>query len=1125
MHETGPDTPTQKDRKTCYYCKKPGHFRRDCRKLKRKLEHDAKQGNRPSKGGDASPIKNIKTSASVGSIHKETGIFVDALVEGTKIRFLVDTGASLSLLSSAKIGDIPLTSTRKLEDVQQKVLDAGGNRLNTTGKGFFSVSLGNIQTDLEFVVADISVEGILGMDFLQKNDCVIDIVKRKLILKDDIAVPLEFLGSFGCFRVISTDTTSIPPQSEVLIKGKVCTKDNLQLQLQDSLLEPNESFIRKTDTFIGRSLVSAQEVVPVRILNLSDDTKVVYKGTYLADINPVCATLQPGASNMSKPNLTKELDSLLQRSSQYLDANQQQGARNFLREYEHLFAKDNMDLGETNKVQHDINTGNALPIKQPIRRVPVHLAEETNKQLDQMLEKGIIEPSSSPWSSPIVLVKKKDGTTRFCVDYRKLNALTIKDAYPLPRIDESLDNLAGNTWFSTLDLCSGYWQVGVKEEDRPKTAFSTRKGHFQFRKMPFDLSCAPATFQRLMETCLSGLQWEKCLIYLDDIIVVGKTFDQMITNLRSVFDRLVSAGLKLKPKKCALFSKSVLYLGHIISEDGIATDPAKTKVISEWPRPCDATEVRSFLGLCGYYRRFIKGFSNIARPLHKLTENDKEFVWTNDCENSFQDLKSRLCNSPILAMPDFTKEFTLDCDASGTAIGAVLSQNFDGKERPIAYASRTLTKSERKYCVTRRELLAIVYFTKYFRHYLIGKPFLVRTDHNALRWLMNFKNPEGQIARWIETLSSFDMTIQHRPGIRHKNADSLSRVPCNQCGFSSEGITECNVVKTEDETNITEIQNKDPDLQRLKEWLRTKYRPDYKEIVPLGYYTKSLWTQWENLVLTDDILYRRYSNDDGTSKLQIVIPKSERRTALTQYHDSKTSGHLGVTKTLTKLRQRYYWPGMQSDVRSYIAGCDKCSRKKGFQQTRRAPMQIAQSYAPMDRIATDILGELPATSAGNRYILVVSDYYTKWTESFPMPNMEAETVAKLIVEQVIARFGVPSVIHSDQGPQYESRLFSSVCELLGIQKTHTTPYHPKSDGMVERFNKTLCTMLSAYVSDHHRDWDEYLPYVMMAYRSAEQETTGCTPNRLMLGREVTTPLDIMYGLPHHSKRIPANEWA
>ena len=259
-------------------------------------------------------------------------------------------------------------------------MDAGGNKLNTMGKGYFSVSLGNIQTDLEFVVADISVEGILGMDFLQKNDCVIDIVKRKLILKEDIVVPLQFLGSFGCFRVISTDTTSIPPQSEVLIKGKVCTKDSLQLQLQDSLLEPNESFIRKTDTFIGRSLVSAQEIVPVRILNLSDDTKVVYKGTYLADISPVCATLQPGASNMSKPNLTKELDSLIQRSSQYLDAN-------FLREYEHLFAKDNMDLGETNVVQHDINTGNAHPIKKTIRRVPVHLADETNKQLDQMLEK------------------------------------------------------------------------------------------------------------------------------------------------------------------------------------------------------------------------------------------------------------------------------------------------------------------------------------------------------------------------------------------------------------------------------------------------------------------------------------------------------------------------------------------------------------------------------------------------------------------------------------------------------------------------------------------------------------------------------------------------------------------
>ncbi|KAK3100248.1 hypothetical protein FSP39_016927 [Pinctada imbricata] len=307
--------------------------------------------------------------------------------------------------------------------------------------------------------------------------------------------------------------------------------------------------------------------------------------------------------------------------------------------------------------------------------------------------------------------------------------------------------------------------------------------------------------------------------------------------------------------------------------------------------------------------------------------------------------------------------------------------------------------------------------------------------------------------------------------------------------------------------------------------METKNHPTYKEVALLGHFKKSIWSQWEKLIISDGVLYRRYTDDGNKETLQAVIPNSERRTVLTQYHDCKTSAHLGVTKTLNKIRQHYFWPVMQSDVRTYIAGCDKCSRKKEFQQKRRAPMQIVQSHAPMEHIATDILCELPSTSAGNKYIFVVSDYYTKWTESFPMPNIESETVAKFIVEEVITRFGVPSIIHSDQGSQYKSKLFSDVCELLGIQKIHTTPYHPQSDGMVERFNKTLCNMLSAYVQDNHRDWDTHLPYVMMVYRSAMQETTGCTPNRLMLVREVTTPLYITYGLPSTSKRIPSNQWA
>ena len=289
---------------------------------------------------------------------------------------------------------------------------------------------------------------------------------------------------------------------------------------------------------------------------------------------------------------------------------------------------------------------------------------------------------------------------------------------------------------------------------------------------------------------------------------------------------------------------------------------------------------------------------------------------------------------------------------------------------------------------------------------------------------------------------------------------------------------------------------------------------------------RSLWSQWNILVLENDILYRKYTEEDKNSSiLQAVVPTTERRMVLKFCHDLETAGHLGVTKTLSRIRQKYYWPGLQADTRAYIAGCEKCSRRKHPQMKKKAPMTLVESGLPMDRIATDILGELPLSENGNKYILVVSDYFSKWTESFPMPNMEAATVARIIVEEVVSRFGVPSSIHSDQGRQYESELFSEVCRVLQIKKTRTTPYHPQSDGMVERFNKTLATMLSAYVNEHHSDWDSYLPYVMMAYRASVHETTGFTPNYLMLGREVSTPLDIMYEMPNAVKYIPRNKWA
>ena len=516
-----------------------------------------------------------------------------------------------------------------------------------------------------------------------------------------------------------------------------------------------------------------------------------------------------------------------------------------------------------------------------------------------------------------------------------------------------------------------------------------------------------------------------------------------------------------------------------------------------------------------------------------MKEKNYKFNWTHECSEAFEKLKQQLTTAPVLAHPDFSKPFILDTDASDLAIGSVLSQKIDGKERVVAYASRTLSKAERKYCVTRKELLALVYFVKYFRHYLYGREFIVRTDHGSLRWLMNFKNPEGQVARWLEVLSTYIFTVEHRPGRLHGNADSLSRKPVSQC---EDGIDDNNDPETkccqlsiteseDDDRDLIKLQQEDEDLAMVRTWVEDKERPSSKDIAACSYVIKSLWNQFPRLENRNGLLVRRLENfEDDSVSYQAIIPRGARRDVLKYSHDLKTAGHLGGKKTLSRVRQMFYWPGLQSDVRSYVAGCETCTKRKEPNPTKRAPMQIVRSGYPMERLAIDILGELPMTPNGNKYILVISDYFTKWTEALPMPNMEACTVAKTLVENVLCMFGIPQKIHSDQGRQFESNLFQEICKLLGIEKTRTTPYHPESDGMVERFNRTLATMLSAFVSSNHKDWDEQLPYVMMAYRSAEHETTGMSPNMLMFGREVATPLDLMYEMPPMNKPIPNNQW-
>ena len=371
-----------------------------------------------------------------------------------------------------------------------------------------------------------------------------------------------------------------------------------------------------------------------------------------------------------------------------------------LLKHQNVFSKNENDLGCMHLVEHTIDTGDAKPIKQPPRKLPMAFANDDRKALEKLQTQGVIWPSTSPWALANLLVKKKDGSTRPCVDYHRLNAVTRNDAYPVPRAQDCLDSMAGSGMFSTIDILSAYNQVPVAEEDIPKTAFSTKYGLFEFTTMPFGLMTAPATYQRLMELTLSGLQWSLCLIYLDDVIVFSEDFDEQVDRLDQVLTHIGSASLKLKPSKCVFFATKVSFLGHNLSKEGILPDPENMAKILNWPVPKTVRDVRGILGLGSYYCHFIRNFSERVQPLVNLTKKDKPFKWTEECQSAFEDIKQVLISPDIMAFQTDDGQFILDSDASDETIGAVFMQIQSGVEKVIAYGSQTLGKADRNYCAT-----------------------------------------------------------------------------------------------------------------------------------------------------------------------------------------------------------------------------------------------------------------------------------------------------------------------------------------------------------------------------------------------------------------------------------------
>ena len=1026
----------------------------------------------------------------------------------------MDTGATHSIIRP----DVVRGTVEPL--VGCKLRTATGEEAAVAGKVFCEVMIGTLEVNHTFIVAEITDEIIMGVDFMIDHGVTLDLNKQMLFCQNmEMPINTGYVTNVESKRVIVDDNQSIPPKSEAIVWAKVNGGGGTE---ELWIVEPTKI---DTPILVGRTLVKTREdaTIPVRVVNEFNTPISLKKGAVIGQCQNISAIARCERSQQ-KPTIEPQQISptLLNNLLNELHGNEKLKAEKLLEKYASIFANEG-NTGRTGIVKHRINTGDAKPIRQTPRRVPLAKREDANKIIEDMHKNGVIEPSISPWSSPIVLVKKKDGSTRFCVDYRKLNDVTKKDSYPLPRIDDTLDTLSGAKWFSTLDLQSGYWQVEIDECDREKTAFSMGDGLWEFSVMPFGLCNAPATFERLMEHVLKGLNWKTCLVYLDDIIIMGKSFDDHLKNLEEVFQRIASAGLRLNPKKCSLWKKQVTYLGHKVSTEGIHTEEGKIKAVKDWPRPTNIHELRSFLGLCTYYRRFVPGFANVARSLHDLTKKNRPFVWQLEQEKAFEQLKELLCTAPMLAYPIPGKKFILDTDASAYGIGGVLSQLIDGQERVIGYYSRVLGKPEKNYCVTRKELLAVVECVKHFHKYLYGQRFLLRTDHAALKWLLQFKNPEGQIARWIERLQNYDFETEHRKGIHHKNADALSRRPCplecKHCSKSEgkEGIIDVRLLNIEPEDDWTPHririnQLEDPDLAKLIIAKENGVRPPKEQISNESPTAKAYWAQWNSINLVNGYLHRTWESEDGKqSRLLIIVPKSMIPKVLKEYHNGPSGGHLGITKTIEKIKQRFYWIGCRDSIAEWISNCVECMAAKGPKAKSRGRLQQYNVGSPFERVAMDVAGPFPTSTAGNKYLLVVMDYFSKWPEVYALPNQEAKTVAEAFVENWITRFGVPVELHSDQGRNFESSIFQEVCTLLGIHKTRTTALHPQSDGMVERFNRTLEEHLRKIVDKDQRNWDKCIQMFLLAYRSAKHETTGYTPAKIIFGSDLRLPADLKFG--------------
>ncbi|UYV61011.1 K02A2.6-like [Cordylochernes scorpioides] len=849
---------------------------------------------------------------------------------------------------------------------------------------------------------------IFGWDFFKATEAVIDCGRNELHLGETSV--LEYREEENQ-RLFASDDFVIPPKS---IK-KISVINEEICGVRDVLVSTSKDLLLRKEVLIPNSLVTYRHGRgSIWVANGASWPQLIPSGMNMCTMESyengnICSLIESSDKLQETQLKSREWSQKIPFSRSRLSEIQRLQLVSCLDEFIGIFDFGSTPIKPTSTVKHKINTGDQSPIKQRPYRVAPSERRLIQDEVNKMIENHIVKPSESPWSSPVILVRKKDGTWRYCVDYRRLNKITKKkDVYPLPRIDDALDSLAGSSYFSTMDLRSGYWQIEVDEKDREKTAFITPDGLYEFQVMPFGLCNAPATFERIIDSVLGSLKWNMCLCYLDDIVVYAPTFEEHLLRLQLVLSCIQKAGLSLNHKKCLFGSRRIKILGHLVDANGIHPDPDKVEAVSKFPRPRNISELKSFLGICSYYRRFIENFADKARSLHDLLKTEKQFYWDAAQEKAFEVLKTALISEPVLGHFDESADTHLHTDASG---------------------------------------------------------------HGQ-------KDPSGRLARWALKLQEFDVTVIYKSGRKHKDADCLSRSPLENDQPSA-------VMSL---TNVDIEQTKDPVLAKIIDNLNSGYTRKEFSII-------------------DGIIYKKNYSTTGRPWL-MMIPKHLRSEVMADLHDAPTAGHLGFARTYDKVKKRFYWPGLYRTVRQYVSHCRECQRRKKLPRRPAGQLvSIPPVEKPFYKVGVDLFGRFPVSKDGNRWIIVCTDYMTRYAITKAIPDGGTIETAKFLVEDVILKHGAPREMITDRGRNFISQVIKEINALCGIVHRFTTAYHPQTNGLTERFNKTLGDMLSMYTGVEQKDWDQVLPYVTFAYNTAKQEATGYIPFFLVHAREAETYID------------------